>query len=188
MTAESSAPGGRPGKIGQALDFDGVNDYVQIPPDATLDNLPAVTIAAWIYPRLDSHWHVLDKGDGDKRLYAEGINRTLDGRIRYSGTHAYSHSANNTMLLNEWQHIALTWSRITNTLRLYHNGKEVNYTSQDVGAGTPQDDTDYPFTIGVRGALGSVTFLNGLLDDLRLYSRPLTAAEIQDLYNSPLAP
>jgi len=35
---------------------------------------------AWIYPRADSHWHILDKGNGDKRLYAEGINRTLDGR------------------------------------------------------------------------------------------------------------
>jgi len=80
--------------------------------------------------------------------------------------------------LGEWQQVALTWSRATNTLRLYHNGKEVNYTSQDLGAGTPQDDADYPFTIGARGALGPVTFLNGLLDDLRLYNRPLTAQEI----------
>ncbi len=172
------------GKIGQALAFDGVNDYVQIPPDATLDNLPALTIAAWIYPRVDSHWHILDKGDGDKRLFSEGVNRTLDGRIRSAGAQAYAKSSFNTILLNEWQHMVLTWSRTTNMLRLYHNGKEVNYTSQDVGAGTPQDDTDYPFTIGVRGALGPVTFLNGLLDELRLYSRPLTAQEIRVLYDS----
>jgi hypothetical protein len=86
--------------------------------------------------------------------------------------------------LNEWQHITLTWSRTTNTLRLYHNGTEVNYTSQDLGAGAPQDDTDYSFTIGARGALGPVTFLNGLIDELYLYQRPLTAQEIRDLYNS----
>jgi len=172
------------GKIGSALAFDGVNDYVLVPRDTRLDNLQGLTMAAWIYPRQDKHWHALDKGDGEKRLYAEGINRTLDGRIRYSGTHAYSHSAGSTMLLNEWQHIALTWSGVTNTLRLYHNGTEVNYTSQDLGAGTPQDDADYPFTIGARGALGPVTFLSGLLDDLRLYGRPLTAPEIRDLYES----
>lgn len=173
-----------PGKIGQALAFDGTNDYVQIPRDASLDNLQGLTMAAWIYPRQDKHWHVLDKGDGDKRLYSEGVNRTLDGRIRYSGTPAYAKSSNNTILLNEWQHIAMTWSRTTNTTRLYHNGVEVPYGSQDIGTGAPQDDTDYPFTIGARGALGPVTFLNGLLDDLRLDRRPLTALEIRDLFTS----
>ncbi len=173
-----------PGKIGQALAFDGTNDYVQIPRDPSLDNLQGLTMAAWVYPRQDKHWHVLDKGDGDKRLYSEGVNRTLDGRVRYSGTQAYAKSPNNTILLNEWQHIAMTWSRATNSARLYHNGAEVTYTTQDIGTGTPQDDTDYPFTIGVRAALGPVTFLNGLLDDLRLYNRPLSAPEIRDLYTS----
>ncbi len=177
-----------PGKIGQALAFDGVNDYAQIPRDAGLDNLQGLTMAAWIYARANSHWHVLDKGDGDRRLYSEGTNRTLDGRIRYTGTHAYSHSANNTILLNEWQHIAMTWSRATNTTRLYHNGAEVLYTTQDIGTGAPQDDTDYPFTIGARGALGPVTFLNGLLDDVRLYNRPLSAPEIRARYDSVAAP
>jgi hypothetical protein len=38
--------------------------------------------------------------------------------------------------------------------------------------------------MGVRGARGPVTFLDGLLDDLRLYRRPLTAQEIHDLYDS----
>ena len=31
--------------------------------DPGLDNLDAVTMAVWIYPRADSHWHVLDKGE-----------------------------------------------------------------------------------------------------------------------------
>lgn len=133
----------------------------------------------------DRTFHFGDtSGDGDKRLYSEGVNRTLDGRIRYTGTHAYAKSPGNTILLNEWQHIALTWSRTTNTTRLYHNGTEVPYATQDIGTGTPQDDTDYPFTIGARGALGPVTFLNGLLDELRLYRRPLAAPEIRNLYSS----
>jgi hypothetical protein len=58
------------------------------------------------------------------------------------------------------------------------------YTTQDMGTGTPQDDTDYPFTAGARGALGPATFLNGMVDELRLYSRPLTAREIRDLYDA----
>jgi hypothetical protein len=91
-----------PGRIGPALAFDGVNSYVQVARDPSLDSLSGLTMAGWIYPRAYSHWHVLDKGDGDKRLYSEGGASlgTLDGRIRYSGTHALSHSVNNTIRLN----------------------------------------------------------------------------------------
>ncbi len=60
-----------PGKTGNALDFDGVDDYVKIAADPSLDNLGAITMSVWIFPHVDSHWHVLDKGDGDKRIFAE---------------------------------------------------------------------------------------------------------------------
>jgi len=170
-----------------ALDFDGQRDYVVIQTEAALNNLEAITMAAWIYPRVDSHWHVLDKGDGDKRLYSEGLNRTLDGRVRYAGTHAFSRSVNNTIQLNTWQHVAMVWSRETNTTRLFHNGREVSYSLQDIGTDGPLDDTTHPLTIGARGALGEGTFFNGMIDEVRLYRRALTADEIYDLY-VPLAP
>jgi hypothetical protein len=173
-----------PVAAGFALDFDGHDDYVTIKADPSLDNLDAVTMTAWIYPRADSHWHVLDKGDGDKRLYSEGIERTLDGRIRYSGTHAFSRSVSDTIELNKWQHIALTWSRTTNQTRLYHNGVEVQYGVQEVGSGSVLDDTTYPFTIGARGALGQVTFFNGMVDEVRLYDYVLTEEQIRDIYSS----
>ncbi|UCD50250.1 MAG: hypothetical protein JSW27_22315 [Phycisphaerales bacterium] len=170
-----------------ALNFDGINDYVRIQTEPALNNLEAITMAAWIYPRVDAHWHVLDKGDGDKRLYAEGTRRTFDGRIRYTGAHAFSKSVSNTVQLNDWQHVAMVWSRATNLTRIYHNGREVSYTTQDVGTGSPLDDTTHPYTIGARGALGEVTFFNGLIDEVRLYRRALTADEVYDLY-VPLAP
>jgi len=169
---------------GYALDFDGVDDCVKIVTDSSLDNLEAITMAVWIYPRVDAHWHVFDKGDGDKRIYVEGMRRTLNGRIRYTGTHAYSESVSNTIVLNRWQHVALTWSRTTNTTRLYHNGIEVQYHIQDIGSGGVLDDATYPFTIGARGALGDVTFFYGLIDEVRLYKRVLSPQEIQDLHSS----
>ncbi len=178
------------GQIGQALAFDGTSNYVQIPPDPSIDNLQGLTIAAWIYPRQDKHWHVLDKGDGDKRLYAVGTSNTLDGRVRYSGTYAFSESKSNTVVLNQWQHVAMTWSPATNVVRLYRNGVEVPYATQTPGTGTVQDDSVYPFVIGVRGnaAQWPNTLFNGVLDDIRLYNRPLTSQEIRDLYSSPTTP
>jgi len=170
-----------PGQSGKALDFSGAGNYVQIQSDPVLNNLEAVTMTAWIYPRVDAHWHVLDKGDGDKRLFAEGTRLTINGRIRYSATHAYSDSADNTVTLNTWQHVAMTWSRTTNRIRLYLNGAEVRYAQQDTGSGIVQEDSDYPFTIGARGALGDVTFFDGLMDEVRLYNRALSPQEIADV-------
>jgi len=165
-----------------ALDFDGFGDTVAIVTDADLDNLEAVTMAAWIYPTRDGHWHVLDKGDGDKRLYAEGTNLTLDARIRYTGAHAFSRSVNNTVALNAWQHVALVWSRAAGTTRIYRNGAEVTYQMHDVATGVPLDDTTLPWAIGARGPLREGTFFDGSMDEVRLYKRTLSAQEIRDLF------
>jgi hypothetical protein len=166
------------GKSGSALDFDGNDDYVKIKADPSLNNLTALTMSAWIYPRVDSHWHVIDKGDGDKRLFAEGMNRTLKGEIRYNGTHAISESINNTIILNSWQHVALTWSQTTNTIKLFHNGTEVLYSTQIAGTGGVTDDTAYPFTIGARGVLDGISLFNGIIDEVHLYNRVLDANDI----------
>jgi hypothetical protein len=173
-----------PVTTGLALEFDGHDDYAEIVANPDLDNLDALTMAAWIYPHKDSHWHVLDKGDGDKRMYSEGLERTLDGRIRYSGSHAFSRSIAGTIELNKWQHVAMTWSRMTNRTRLYHNGSEVQYSEQEIGSGSVLDDTTYPFTIGARGALGEATFFDGLMDEVRLYGYTLDEEQIRDIYNS----
>ena len=173
-----------PVTTGFALDFDGRDDYVEITANPGMENLDALTMTAWICPHVDSHWHVLDKGDGDKRMYAEGNECTLDGRIRYTGSHAYSQSIGDTIELNKWQHIAMTWNRATSHTRLYHNGAEVQYGVQEIGSGSVLDDTDFPYTIGARGALGDVTFFDGLIDEVRFYGYALTEDEILAIYNS----
>jgi hypothetical protein len=121
---------------------------------------------------------VFDKGDGDKRLFAEGVNRTIKGQIRYNGTSAISESINNTIILNSWQHIALTWSQTTNIIKLFHNGTEVLYSNQITGTGVVTDDTAYPFTLGARSNLDSVTLFNGIIDEVHLYDRVLDANDI----------
>ena len=172
-----------PRAAGYTLDFDGIDDFVKVVSDPSIDNLEAITLAAWIYPRTDTHWHVLDKGDGDKRIYAEGIKQRLCGRVRYTGTHAYSESVSNTIMLDKWQHVALTWSKVTNTTRIFINGIEVKYSIQDVGSGIVLDDAMYPYTIGARGALGDSTFFHGRIDDVYVNRRALSPKEIAALYN-----
>jgi len=172
------------GLAGGALDFDGDADYGRVPASSMLNDLEALTITAWIYPRIDAHWHILDKGDGDKRLYAEGTQRTLNGRIRYTGVHAHSESAGNTLTLERWQHVAMGWSRSSGVTRLYHNGREVDYRERDQATGVPLVDTSHAYTLGARGAFGEVTFFDGRMDEVRLYGRVLDVQEIHDHYQA----
>jgi hypothetical protein len=174
------------GKVNGALSFDGNGDIVRIPENPELNNLNAITLQAWIRPRRDAHWHVLDKGDGDKRIYAEGTTLSLDGRVRYTGSHAFARSVSNTLTLNSWQHVALTWSLTDNTTRLYHNGVETYYASRTIGTGSPLDDGSHLWTIGARGALGDVTFFDGLIDEAVIYDRVLSPDEIWQNYLSSL--
>ncbi|MEJ2702856.1 MAG: LamG domain-containing protein [Sedimentisphaerales bacterium] len=167
---------------GHVLDLDGAGDFVKIASDPSLDNLKAITLAAWVYPRADAHWHVLDKGDGDKRLYALGIKKRLIGLVRYKGTHASSESASDTIMLGRWQHVAMTWSQTTNKTRVFLNGREVQYSLQEVGSGTVLDDSEHPFFIGARGNLSDGTFLDGRIDDVLIYGRALNPAEVMALY------
>lgn len=176
------------GLSGNALDFDGVNDYVRIVNDPALNRLNALTMSAWIYPRQDKHGHVLDKGDGDKRLLLKGSDSRLMGLIRYTGQVCTSESIDNTITLNAWQQVALTWSRSDNRIRLYHNGREVSYAKQELGVGEARDDTSHPYMIGIRGALGSVHAFNGLIDEVRLYDRVLTGNELKALSGSIPSP
>jgi hypothetical protein len=174
------------GKVNSALSFDGNNDFVRSQENPALNNLNAITLQAWIRPRRDGHWHILDKGDGDKRIYAEGTTLTLDGRVRYTGSHAYARSVSHTLTLNTWQHVALTWSRVDNTTRLYHNGVETNYANRTIGTGNPLDDRSHLWIIGARGALGEVTFFDGIIDEAAIYDRVLSPDEIRQNYLSGL--
>jgi len=193
VTAQDSSGNGNTGTItgarwaptitGCALDFDGMDDFVKIGSAPSLDNLEAITLAAWIYPRADTHWHVLDKGDGDKRIFALGTKKRLIGMVRYKGTRAYSESANNTFLLDRWQHVVMTWSQTTNKTRIFLDGLEVRYSLQEVGSGAMLDDSKYPFFIGARGAMRGTTYFDGLIDDVFIYGRALNPGEIMVLYN-----
>mgnify|MGYP001980151636 CR=1 FL=1 len=64
---------------------------------------------------------------------------------------------------------------------IYVDGQEVTNSRTD-GTGTLLSDAANTFNIGSRG--GTDAFFNGLIDDVRIYDRALSAEEIQALYQS----
>jgi hypothetical protein len=76
-----------------------------------------------------------------------------------------------------WVHVAVTFDHAAGQARLYVNGALA--ASRSVSA-TP-GSTGYPLGIGRDGRNGDS--FNGLIDDLKLFDRELSAAEIQTLYH-----
>jgi hypothetical protein len=190
-TVETSDPAWTAGKVRGALRFDGIDDYVAIAPSNSLNNLPAFTLEAWIYPtshadRAGDPSEFFDKGDSSKRfMFDFDGSGGLMGQIRFTGNSAESHSWE-VIPLNQWTHVVMTLdAKVENIIRLYINGRESNYYSQTAGLGRVRSETlptSLGWLIGCRNR--TYRFFEGKIDEVRIYSEALTLAEVLERYNA----
>ena len=181
------------GRIGQALNFDGVDDLVNLGSPTTLDNVGgspgSKSITAWIKPNSlgeSSVGRIWDKGTFATTGWFWFMYPTNSLKVALGGsTVGQAVAVNNSLTLGIWSFVVATYKPSDGGPRLWVNGAEVTYSvvvgdeRQDVaGYGSDAADTAY---IGNRAATDR-TF-NGLIDDVRVYNRALSPAEIKRLYN-----
>ncbi len=165
------------GKYGKALQFNGTNAMVSVPDSATLDLTTGMTLEAWVNPtQLGGTWRtVLMKettnnvvydlyghgGSGTKTPMAES---SVGGAVREA-------RAPSALALNTWTHLASTYDGTT--LRLYVNGTQVATLAiaGSIAVSTGQ------LRIGGNSIWNE--WFEGMIDEVRVYNRALTAAEIQ---------
>jgi hypothetical protein len=169
------------GKIGGALKFDGNGDYIDCGYDSNLNITNEVAVTAWI--KLSATG--IDQKVGSNQSGIAGgykmtvfSNNKVEFEIRTSG---------NTPILNRnvgggtvlqrdvWYHVAGVYSQKGNYIRTYVDGnfdREL-VTTQALGA-SPE-----PFRIGCEPFATGLYNFNGVMDDVRIYNRTLTEAEIQ---------
>src|SRR3990167_10315195 len=184
------------GKIGQALDFDGSNDFVDLGTASSLESFSQITISMWIYPRNQAASGnlrtLLTSGSGTD-MYSMGIcnsHSTVCPSIAntfyfgYLDTNADPNrwaAPANTLQTNQWQHIAATLICNSSTVSLYYNGQAVNATKTQTGLQNCNLSTSVSKYI-VWNNQGDPIF-DGLIDEVRIYNRALSADEIRRLYN-----
>jgi hypothetical protein len=160
------------GKSGRALSFDGVNDIVTVPDSNLLDLAPGMTLEAWVKPTTVSGWRTVMLKERPSQLayalYATGDN----GRPLVETFTGASREARGTAALpvGTWTHLAATYDK--STLKLYVNGTLVSSTAF---TGTLFNSTG-ALRIGGNTVWGE--YFGGLIDDVRVYERALSAAEI----------
>jgi hypothetical protein len=187
-----------PGKFGRALSFDGVDDWVTVT-DTTaspFDLTTGMTVSAWVNPTLMSGWEcILMKerglvGEGllSYALYAhDGAPLSLGqpvpaGYVRVTPVLSTTDRAvrgTAALPLNTWTHLATTYDGANQ--RFYVNGVLVGTTP---GTGSIVVSNG---AIRIGGNASSTgEFFQGLIDEVRVYNRALSAAEITTDMNTAI--
>ncbi|HXS69237.1 MAG TPA: LamG domain-containing protein, partial [Candidatus Polarisedimenticolia bacterium] len=176
-----------PGKSGRAFDFDGANSRVFIPdnPNLVLTNL---TLEGWFYARQTLDSYIAMRGDDRGALDSWVIRRMSDGQLAFQIGDMLKNfvTIETPVPNNQWTHFAATFDSTNGRMKLYINGMlavQTNTTLHLIGAYDPGWDPG----VGIGSQSGTLTVrpsFDGLIDDVALYSRALTPAEIQSIYSA----
>ncbi|MCD6274435.1 MAG: LamG domain-containing protein, partial [Candidatus Aenigmarchaeota archaeon] len=168
------------GKFGSALDFDGVDDYVNCGNDSSLDITDEITIEAWV--KIDAWVNNLPRIVAKKDAYSLYFNATKHEVVMaiYHDNIGKFVEANQTLSLNTWYHIAGIYNNST-SFKIYINGVEANLT-KDIGTTGTIDSNTNDVLIGQYEGLNR--YFNGTIDEVRIYNRALSEDEIKMHYLS----
>ncbi len=170
------------GHSGQALSFDGVDDWVTVSDSSALDLTNGMTVEAWVNPAALTNFAsvVLKERPGglSYALYAaDGANSPPAGYV-FVPNQDRNALGLSELPLNTWSHLATTYDG--STLRLFVNGTEVGSRTVDAAIVTSNN----PLRIGGNSVWGE--FFNGRIDNVRVYNRALSEGEIRTNMSTPV--
>ncbi len=162
------------GRNGGALSFDGSNDLVTVPDANALDLSTGMTLEAWVKPSaLGTMWRTVlikERPSGLQYALYAGTDTSRPSANVFTNDE-YEARGTAGLTLNAWSHLAATYDG--SIVRLYVNGTQV--ATRTAGGGAMGASTG-ALKIGGNAIWGE--WFSGLIDDVRVYNRALTAPEI----------
>ena len=162
------------GKYGKALSFNGTSDYLEIAHAASLSPTSGISLEAWVkFARNNTMEVILTKSTAGRDVWQDyalthEANNIFRGIFRVAGNIRVVNSLPHTDI-NVWHHVVVTFDG--QSLRMYVNGV-LEGTANYAGAlGTSTN----PLRVGKQ----VVYNFQGVIDEVRVYNRALSATEIQ---------
>jgi hypothetical protein len=177
------------GKVGQAFSYDGVNDRALLTDSNSLKLTPSLSIEGWIrlnaFTTTTNFNAILFRGDSRGGLDPYDLHVNPNGTLQFgisSLTNGASVVTSTPIPLGQFIHVAGTLNDATGAMKLYINGAVVAQTVTTVRPFRDLDPTQNPAVgIGSANSTYNVPF-NGLIDELSVYNRALTDAEVQGIH------
>ena len=185
-----------PGRVNNAITFDGVDDFVRVPHSANLDMVfgtnTVFTLEAWVFPRAWANWAaIMNKARGacwghtTNGMWASEQNGFACAMGSGVDPVVCNPSGSIIMIayrppLNSWSHIVCTADG-TNLI-MYVDGRETGRVPIAWLTHPRFSNTEH-LVIG-RRTTGAGPSFNGNIDESRIYNRALSAIEIMANFNA----
>jgi hypothetical protein len=165
------------GHTGTALSFNGTSSYATVP---NLPYLSTWTVSGWVWsPTAPANANPSGPIHHSQNFHFSWnhSNPAFIGTVALSVGGAWYPASFGPLAANTWYYLAATYDG--ETLKSYVNGALV---TSNPGPSGPPDADPFPFTLGKHSQASQ--FFQGIVDDVRVYSRALTLAEIQNDMNT----
>jgi len=164
----------------QYLDFDGTNDYVNVPAATSLiAGSSAISMTGWFFDSQLSYGQGMMgiRGSGGAFYMIQLGSGSIECRFVNSANTLFQFTAPaSTVIPNVWQHYA--WIYDGTAVKLYLNG---NFVGSTPASGSFSATVNLAFVIGLSPATGYNFYYKGGIDEVTLWNKALTQAEIQNM-------
>jgi hypothetical protein len=175
------------GKFGASLDFEitggvGPAEYINFSTPAQLNQLEnQLTLEAWVKPEsFPSDPTIIDKGTSLMSFYiSSGATNALKFILDTSVGSPTTYSASTDMDVDQWYHLVATYNG--SQIRLYLNGVLDNTPASRTGT-VSTNNLDLIVGSGWSGSNPLGFPFDGLIDEVAIYNRSLSAQEIEEHY------
>jgi hypothetical protein len=183
-----------PGMVGQAFSLDGVGDFVESPENGSLDLNGPFTIDLWVKPNTASGRKdpLVSKWDFSGAIWSNvayelsliGPDQWIQFGIVCGQTNMFRQTVPNAVPLNVFSHVAAVYRQDPSpALEIYVNGELKD--GVDLGGSCSFiNQHDIPFRIGKRIDANRPVFFDGLIDEVEVFNRALTATEIRAIHDA----
>jgi Concanavalin A-like lectin/glucanases superfamily/Bacterial Ig domain/Purple acid Phosphatase, N-terminal domain len=177
------------GRIGSgSLSLNGSSASANVADSAALRLSGDATVSLWVkhtaIPASGSWMYYVEKGLDNSENYALGAYTDSGGTrlffefVDSTGTYQYCTQGTGAMLsAGVWTHVAAAFDHTHGQLVFFINGQQV----KSIALAQSLKATTDPLVIGQQNVSGYEFWMNGLVDDLRIYNRALTGPEVQVL-------
>jgi hypothetical protein len=169
------------GRYGNALTFDGKDDYVICGNDASLNITDAISIMAWVYMEsVGTYPTVVSKSGANWGYIFEFL--TTTGKINLyldKANPSWANVAQTGVQLKEWTYLAATYDG--KTLQYYFNGNP-DGTYSNIPGGQIASNQDNVHIGGRK--VGEPHYFNGIIDEVCIYNRALSKDEVKQNLNA----